>query len=88
MNQQSFGDVYDTPPRWIRVMMGLACLVGGAFMLIYLFPAGFVVPAIIVIASLILAIDLIIVVPTGRHVALVTVLFWALLGGLALYLPL
>ena len=82
------GDVYDTPPLWIRVVAGVACLFGAIFMLVYLGLQGYVVPIIIVASGLILALYLVCVVPRAGQTALVTALYWALLGGFALFLPL
>jgi hypothetical protein len=81
------GDVHDSPPVVLRVAMGAACLFGGVFMLVYLALASLAVPIIIVVAGLILSLYLITVVPTAASLALVTILYWGLLGGLALFLP-
>ena len=82
------GDVYDTPPAWIRVLAGVACLFGAVFMLAYLVHQGYVVPSIIVSAGLILALYLVGIVPRAGQTAIVTALYWAVLGGFALFLPL
>ena len=81
------GDVDDTPPLWIRLLAAAACLFGGTFMLVGVIGAGRVVPTIIVASGLVLAVYLIATVPRAGQTALVTALYWGLLGGLALFMP-
>ena len=81
------GDVFDTPPVWIRILLGAACLAGGVLAIIHLVSASLVIPLIITCAALILAGYLLVSVATGAQVALVTIGFWAYLGVLTLILP-
>lgn len=82
-----YGDVFDTPPTWTRILLGAACLLGGVLTIVYLVGSSLVVPLIITSAALILAIYLICIVATGAQLAMVTVAFWAYLGILVLTLP-
>jgi hypothetical protein len=82
-----YGDVFDTPPAWTRVLLGVACLVGGILTIVYLVHAALVVPLIITAAALILTIYLMTSVTTAAQLALVTIGFWAYLGILVLMLP-
>lgn len=81
------GDVEDTPPNWLRAVALGACGFGGCFMLYFLMLSSMVVGAIVVGAGLLLAAFLILTVPRASQTALVTVLFWGMLGGFALFVP-
>ena len=81
------GDVYDTPPPIVRVAMTVACAFGAVLMLWQLFQVGFVISIILTIAGLILSVYLIWSVPRASQTALATVGYWAMLAGLALFLP-
>ena len=80
-------DVYDSPPIWLRITMGFACVAGALIMLISLSLAGQFLPVIIIAGGLVLALYLITIVPTGANLALVVMGYWALLGGIALFGP-
>ena len=81
------GDVYDTPPVWVRAVAVLACLFGGCFMLYFLVLGNMFIGTVVVGAGLLLATYLILTVPQAGQTALVAVLFWGLLGGFALFVP-
>ncbi len=81
------GDVFDTPPNWLRAVAVLACLFGGVFMLYFLVLGNMVLGVIVVTSGLLLATYLILIVPRASQTALVAVLFWGLLGGFALFVP-
>jgi len=80
------GDVYDSPPGWLRVLLGAACLAGGVFMLVYLIGLAMVVPSIITVAAIGLALFLIGTVPSASNVATVSALFLIFLGAMVIYL--
>lgn len=81
------GDVFDTPPNWLRAVAVFACLFGGVFMLYFLVLSSMVIGVIVVAGALLLATFLILTVPRAAHTALVAALFWGLLGGFALFVP-
>ena len=81
------GDVYDTPPPVIRVAMTAACTFGAILMLWQLFQVGYVVSIILAIGGLVISVYLVWIVPRASQTALATIGYWALLGGLALFLP-
>lgn len=80
------GDVYDSPPGWLRVILGVACLAGGVFMLVYLIGMAMVVPSIITVAAIGLVLFLVGTVPSASNVATVTALFLIFLGAMIIYL--
>ena len=81
------GDVFDTPPNWVRAVAVLACLFGGCIMLCFLILGNMVIGSIVVGSGLLLATYLILTVPRASQTALVAVLFWGMLGGFALFVP-
>ena len=81
------GDVYDTPPTWIRVIMAVVCVLGGVLMLVWLFGQGEVIPGIITILILVYVIYLLATVATAANVATVTAVFWGYLAAIALFWP-
>ena len=83
-----FGDVYDTPPLWVRALMAVACLFGGGFMLYFLLHAGHYIPALFAGGTLVMAVFLVFNVPRASQTAIVTILYWTLLGVFAIFLPL
>ncbi len=83
----NYGDVFDTPPTWIRVLLGLACIIGGVLVIVHLVSMVLVVPLIVTSAALILTVYLLASTATSAQLAIVTVGFWAFLGILVLTLP-
>ena len=82
------GDVYDTPPRWIRVLLGLCCLFGAVVMLSKVLLDGMFIESLLTIAGLILAVYLVSSLETGAKIAIATIGYWALLLALVLLMPL
>jgi hypothetical protein len=64
-------DVYDSPPLWLRIVMGLDCLAGGVLMLAFALTQGLGIAAIIISGGLVIALYLLWIVPTGASLALV-----------------
>ena len=82
------GDVYDTPPTWLRALMIAVCLAGSAFMLSYVISHTFMIESILTVSGLMLVVYLILIAPTGSHAAFATTGYWALLGILVMVMPL
>jgi hypothetical protein len=78
------GVVYDSPPLWLRLIMGSACLAGGIVMLIFAISQGLGVPVIVICGALLIALYLLWTLPTSANLAMVTTGFWTLLGVILL----
>jgi hypothetical protein len=81
------GDVYDTPPLWIRFLMAFACLFGYVLMLWYYHEAANPLAVVWLSGGFLIASFLVFTVPRAGQTAIVTVLFWGLLGGFAIFWP-
>jgi len=81
------GDVYDTPPVWLRVLFALAVLAGGLAMVVYLAGNGHAIPVIVTVFAIALTEFLICTVPSAANIGAVSAVFLIYLGMLALFLP-
>ncbi len=81
------GDVFDTPPVWIRFLMAGACLFGFVMLQIYYAGKGAVMAEVLLSGGFALTLFLIFTVPRAGQTALVASLFWGLLGAFALFWP-
>lgn len=82
------GDVFDTPPPVLRIMLGAICLLGAVLVLIRLFAAGQVPAVIIVVGTLGIAEYLIATVPTAAGITWSTIAFGAVVAACAMFIPL
>lgn len=81
------GDVYDTPPLWLRIVFAVAVLVGGLLMVWHLAAAGHGVYVILTSFCIILAEYFLATTPKAANIATVTALFLLYLGVLSVILP-
>jgi hypothetical protein len=82
------GDVFDTPPPVLRVVLGAVCLAGAVIVLLRLV-AGMNVPAIVILlGALLVAEYLIATVPTAAGITWATIAFGAVLAAMAIFFPL
>ncbi len=81
------GDVYHTPPVWIRIMMGAVRFIGGVLIVIWLSGQVQAIANIITVFILAFVLYLLATVPTAAKVATVTALFWGYLAAIALFWP-
>jgi len=81
------GDVYDTPPVWLRVLFALAVLAGGTAMLVYLAGNGHAIPVIVTVFAIALVEYLLFTVPKAANLGAVAAGFLIYIGVLALFLP-
>ena len=81
------GDVFDTPPVWIRFLMAGACLFGYVMLFIFFSSKGAAMAEVLLSGGFALALLLVFTVPRAGQTALVTALFWGLLGAFALFWP-
>jgi hypothetical protein len=82
------GDVFDTPPPVLRVVLGGVCLAGAVIVLFRLM-RDFNVPAIVILlGALLVAEFLIATTPTAAGITWVTVAFGGVLAIMALLIPL
>jgi hypothetical protein len=82
------GDVFDTPPPVLRVVLGAVCLAGAVLVLLRLM-LDWNVPAIVVLlGALLIAEFLIATIPTAAGITWATVAFGAVLAVFAISLPL
>ena len=81
------GDVYDTPPQWLRVLFGIAVLIGGSVMIWYLSANGHAIPVIVTSFIVVLTEYFLFTLPKAANLGTVTALFLIYLGMLAMFLP-
>jgi hypothetical protein len=80
-------DPYDSPPLALRIVLGLVCLGGAVVLSVYMLRGRHVEQEVAVIAGLLLSETFIAMAPTGVRAAAVAVLYWGLLGAVALLTP-
>jgi hypothetical protein len=81
------GDVFDTPPPVLRVVLGAICLLGAVLVLVRLIASGQVPALIVVVGTLGIAEYLIATVPTAAGVTWSTIAFGAVIAACALFIP-
>ena len=81
------GDVYDTPPTWLRIVFAVVVLAGGILMVLHLASGGHGVYVIVTSFGISLAEYFLTTTPKAANIATVTVLFLLYLGVLSLLLP-
>jgi hypothetical protein len=82
------GDVDDTPPTGLRVLLGAVCVAGALVLLFYLAQASLVPAFIVVAGSLFIAEIAVATAPTAAGVTWATVAYGLLLAVVAVTLPL
>jgi hypothetical protein len=81
------GDVFDTPPPVLRVVLGVVCLVGAVIMLLRLMQDSNVPAIVIMLGALLVAEYLIATVPTAAGITWATIAFGGVLAVLAIFMP-
>ncbi len=81
------GDVYDTPPMWLRILFAFAVLAGGILMVVHLATHGHGTYVIITLFCIILAEYFLVTTPKAANIATTTVLFLLYLSAVSVMLP-
>jgi hypothetical protein len=81
------GDVYDTPPLVLRIVLGAVCLIGAVIVILSMIAMGRIPAVIIIIGGLGIAEYLIFTVPTVAGVTYSTIAFGAVAAACALLTP-
>jgi hypothetical protein len=80
-------DPYDTPPLWLRVTLGGACILLCGLMLLQIVPRGLVTYAVIVVGGLLASGLFITMANTGVKAAMGMLFYIAMLGLMVLFVP-
>lgn len=82
------GDVFDTPPPVLRVVLGAVCLVGAVIVLFRLVLDTNVPAIVLLLGSLLVTEFLIATVPTAAGITWATIAFGGVLAIMAIFIPL